>query len=1524
MSRAGTKSSQGDDYQRAVVVNWMIHLLSNSDIDYIQAESNGIRGFSERVTVDDIVIVYNDNHRRYIQAKKNQSRNRAWSFADLGDELVKCKEQLCSDTTSLVDFYSATPFGDFESLAAACCEYPDFSAFQREAGNSQNGLLANLSGRWEESVEHSFELAQRIKFGSHHSIDEWERLNIQALQILVTKPETALAVLERFVNKHQSKQEGTKFEIRTEQLLSELHKDGSILAPTYIETEIQEKFVEISRIGRDWNRSVGGKQITRSELAEVVQGIEEKKETILIVDRPGSGKTCLLLDIAEQLEGDESTSLLFLKGDRFIDDKVREVLPNDLVEMCARLAESKPLIVIIDSLDVLSLNRDSGSLNYFLSLIDRLTGIVNITLIAACRTFDLQYDAKLRDREWAKKVVLTDFDFDDVVASMLSEWGVNPGALNTQLKQLLCLPQNLRLFESIASLDRGLEVRSVYELQAVFLDECVRKHPDLGTAGLQSLQQLAHQLLRARMQQLSIAQFTGEESIRRSLISQNVLFEDSGKIAFSHQTLFDALVVQHALANNADLLSFILEHPPFPFLRASVQTFVFHLRVYDPELLSRQITKVLSHNEVAYHLKRLIVETTATLSVHPDDDWPLIRRVFQQYPDLFERMFWKIQGDGWFKLLLDYWLPMLKMDDQHWRDNFLRRLGQWANRFPNEVVGLWMQAIDEGWNDNNAHNFIIWQLSNFTEWHTEGISTLLESISSLTIREHSFFLDVLGRYVASTNDGNTLLWQFMTRDVTNEGVSRFELGRQLDCGFRDKSFLVKHLGSSDQFLDQVLDSFEIWAAREEPRTRQLNSAFIDSCPSYERRHSGHDLYDSNDLRSLLKALESAIHTHAITGTEWWQANELRLRNANLLVFLYFLIKPYFDSPERHVDGISTLLTDTDFLRYGQLDYEIGQLMQMSYFILPEIVQRENQQIILNLYDREDWIESQENGEPPEWVHRGRYHYFSWIPVIYRTFESQSFVDRFESHFGRFLPEPDIRRWGGTVGYPLLLEQMLGFSDAALLTYCRHYEGYDNTFDRHPGDHLRGGISMVQRRLSEAAANDPERYLKLVPLFIASELDVGYAQSIVRGVADHIRYRFGNVRPASGNFECIKPEPDGELIAEQLLLLIEKEEWLWTDTRQFNLFSILEACCDVLHLPEHTKRLVFVFFSLLFGYRLNHARSHADNQPSDDDTARQHIRFDAINSDWGHIGSGVGKLCNRLLEEKQDIPELLFPLLRHLVKSSEKAILTIIDYIPYMTYKRPEWGFQLFSDIYDDNPPAYLWESAQRHLYYQYHSNFEYVHPYLGRMLQSGNSEALKVWGLLSTMSHLSGHISQDQLFEQLAAVNQEEGWIAASQVFAANLDKHVRDGACVNGLTRILELELGLPRVISEIEDAFDLKKQGNYLGVDFALLYIDRVSFDEERWSITHLLDWIASLSSRDPLTTLELMERLAEKLSSEYARQMYDGKSLIQALNSLLREADETDDEELIARVIRLQDRFLQLDLDGIDDFFKAVEKH
>ncbi|MCI5183451.1 MAG: hypothetical protein D3921_13220, partial [Candidatus Electrothrix sp. AW1] len=255
----------------------MIRLISDDEIDYIQAQSTGLPGVDEKITVDDIVVCYKNGQRRHIQAKKNQSANRCWNLTDLKDELPKILAQLESSPQALVELYSQTPFGYLKSLFDAGEDYPDLTAFNNhvESKKLQN-LLNQLAEKWNRSQEETFALLRRIKIGPHHSFEDWPRVNLEELRRLVSRAETALAVLESFLNTHQSKLLSTSFTITCEDVLNHLKKHGCLRVPLYDEAEILQQFRRISAIGRhDWQRTVGEQKIQRPEFDQVLEQMEQ-------------------------------------------------------------------------------------------------------------------------------------------------------------------------------------------------------------------------------------------------------------------------------------------------------------------------------------------------------------------------------------------------------------------------------------------------------------------------------------------------------------------------------------------------------------------------------------------------------------------------------------------------------------------------------------------------------------------------------------------------------------------------------------------------------------------------------------------------------------------------------------------------------------------------------------------------------------------------------------------------------------------------------------------------------------------------------------------------------------------------------------------------------------------------------------------------------------------------------------------------------------------------------------------------
>jgi len=84
-------------------------------------------------------------------------------------------------------------------------------------------------------------------------------------------------------------------------------------------------------------------------------------------------------------------------------------------------------------------------------------------------------------------------------------------------------------------------------------------------------------------------------------------------------------------------------------------------------------------------------------------------------------------------------------------------------------------------------------------------------------------------------------------------------------------------------------------------------------------------------------------------------------------------------------------------------------------------------------------------------------------------------------------------------------------------------------------------------------------------------------------------------------------------------------------------------------------------------------------------------------------------------------------------------------------------------------------------------------------------------------------------------------------------------------------------------------------------------------------LIDWIEYQTTINPMIALELCENLLSRLQSfESKPSLWHSKPLISTLTTILREADEMDDLELINRAVRLQDQFLLMGIEGMEEYF------
>lgn len=1517
MSIAATRSHQGDEYQLLVAMHWLIQLLRpDGKIAFMQIESNGIPGDARAVVVDDVVVEYQNGQRDYIQIKKNQPDRETWRIQDatMQEELGKARQQLEENPHAFVRFYSRSPFGALQKLAEDILMFPDHAAFERTAPDTLKNTLSELCKLWEREPQLTFGLASRLGYAISRDFDEWEQVNRDDLAPLVPRADDALRIFEKMLAEHQTKRRiGTKHIIRRRDLLDRLAEEGIYPTPCWDEQKNLALFAAASRIGREWVREVDGHRFTRQAVTELYAAIQQRAQRIVLTDGPGTGKTCVLLDLMERLEREPGMVPLFIRGEFFDAARTESELtdrglPDEMVGRCARLAENRQVVVLVDSLDVLSLQRDHGALTLFLGLMDRMAQISGLSLIVACRRFDLAYHSHLRGRKWDVEITIGLLDWQSDVVPMLNKWGVEPDGLSPDLQKALLVPQNLLLFHGLKNVAALSSLRSAYQLNNLFLHHLVDDDPQLGEAAMDALQNMAQGMMEQRDNRVSISSWRGPSEVRQRLISKGILYEaGAGGFAFTHQTLRDNLLVRGALRDRRDLTAFIGSWSPLPFVRPVIRAFVLHLVVVRPRNLGQQVIRVLNDQQVPDHIRRLIAETLAEIDPEPDADWLWINQLFQTQPKIFGWIFRKAYNGAWFRLLHDKWLPTLARypDRERWRLELLSRLDVWVNRFPAECIALWLDGLNSTWALRGVMVQVLWNISigldRFTHWSLPESRTILEQLVKMEDSQERRVGVAISRYVATTNQGDDLLWAFICADVKPDNVNRLEFDEILHCSaefFQDDTFLEQRLVASEPLLEMAIAALEKWAGwlSGDQGAEGLVADYVRET-SWRLRHKNNEQY-AISLSVLLDGLEAALISHVDGHTAWWQSNEPRLRKCRSLALRYLLILAYTRHPERQAEGIGCQLVDETLLRQSVISYAVGQLVNAAAPYVESRVLDGYQRAVLNQF--EATAEEYRGSFPVIYRYSGL---LFWIPCIFRIAEVQAFLDRHAPPFGHTLPEPEIWSAGGFIQPPISVEMINALSKEGMIRFLRHYENVEHSAGR--WDWLVGGKESVEHVLHDAASLNPLSYLALLA---EEELEKGYVDSIINGVVSHVRHRFGNLQPATG-WTPVEPLPNAELLARRLLdLLVWHPEWLWHGLIGSR---ILEGCADVLVEPEDTARMTALFALSVYN------PDPASTQEQGDES----LTVQSLNSARGIAAEAAVRLAVNLLRIGSSLPVNLVLVLERFSEDPIPSVrLGVLKELPLIIHHQPFLGRNLFDAIFRERQGT-LWANVYHILYDNYGQHFDWVAPYLERMCREGGEQSAINWARIASLATLSGHIPFEMLMTQLRDKNSAQAWKGAAEVFRGNLADH--RVLCERGLQALLQLKPMPDTLFFELRQMFKNNNDHVSIAVPLGELFIDCLTPKNHHGDLHGFFSWLAFLSEQDHCSALKVCERLMRHLTTWDSLQIWNTNDLFVTLTHLSRAAEDTGDQEFISRVVALQDACIQLNIYGVDKWLQSAEQ-
>jgi len=1566
MSIAGTRSGQGDEYQLRVALHWSIRLLSDPSIIAVQAESTGLPGEGFYVRVDDVVILFFNGRRIFIQAKKNQTEHSTWTLRDrvLQAEILKARDQLEGDPRSEVYFYSQTPFGDFQRLAESAKSFPDHQAFVAEESRTRQELLAQFARIVERDHPEALRLCARIHFGPAHTLAEWDRLNLADLDRVVPHSLTARTVLEELLRRHQTKLRDAPFLLHKEDVTSALAEHGLYLAAPYSEAETINLFRTASAIGREWIRTIDGEHLRRPEVDEIWGAISENHQSVLLIDRPGGGKTCVLLDLADEVSRDPGSELLFIKADLFAkstseDDLQSLGMPDDIVGRCARLSAYRRVIVIIDSLDVLSLHRNHGSLRLFLGLMDRLQTIPGVTVVAACRDFDLHYDLHLRGRTWAKTVALAPLNFQSQVVPLLSRWNVDPVALSEELQNLLRVPQHLRVFERLTR-NRTPELgqlASAYQLYQRYLEEVVAADSLLGHSALEALAWAAEWMIEQRSLTISKAQFvrrTGEmlssdpDQLVQRLISQQVLSEPiSGVLSFSHQTLLDCLAVHGALSRGETLLDFIRGKRPVPFIRPTIRVFFFYLRAHEPSRFRQQVRAVLSEESLAYHLRRLVAESLAEI-IPSEDDWPLLRWLVRTYADLFSQMLGQTRGEAWLQMLTSHLLPSVRGEPElkeQWLFGFAMHLKTWATSHAEQVVALWREMLDEFAADFNAARAhftcnVLIGLEQASIWRTEGMRGLLEAFLNEPGESDRHYLGrALSSFIRATGEGDDLLWRFLNPPAESTPLpldyDSFSGDEVTFASFRFKrgdipdGFLKERLASSDWLLDHFIHAVLPASVASEDRTRLVDADWLPAGhlgnTSYRRRRSRRVIMPYGSEHFIQDVLEEALKVRATRDDRWWREHEPELRHRRDLGVRYLLVQAYRENPEANAVGVAVQLCDRELLREWDLDYELGELTRDAYPYLPEDAQERHQRLVLSLYaddrDGNDWIEFRA---------RKTYELLQWVPRWLRLREAQEFLDTWEPRFGPARPERRLHMWDGNRAPPLSVEELLALTPAGARRLIDYFQGLAHAREGGRDEYMEDCWAL-RRIFRNAATIAPVEVLNLIDELTDEGIEGDYVDAVASGVSSHLSYRFGNVRPA-GDWTPREPLPEGEELAVLLLDFLDRHPSIWSSRDSAS--EIAAACAHVVLDPDAISRLTEILYILCQQRQTPDAAAAEDRDKHGD--RRQQLSFDALNNPRGVTANASVRFCNHLADCGKQMPERVKDIIWTFAADPEAFVrVAVLENLAYTVSACPEIGWPALDIVLKPDAekpratPPHLWRYIEDVLYYNYYHRYERVAPLLERLRTEAFEIAGETYGRISTLSLLAGHTTAEDIFRALS--NAPAGvWKGTAQVLCGNIGIAAHRTECRLGILRLLGQRDLPPEAADHIAYAFSGEESSPYLTAEIALALVNYRQLHEKKAKdgdrairLSGVVDWLVIEASRDPLSSLRVIERLVDVLAQEGRMALYNVDEMVVPLSAALREADELDDQALLLRVLAVQDKLLRLGISEMNDFLNQAAR-
>ncbi len=387
---------------------------------------------------------------------------------------------------------------------------------------------------------------------------------------------------------------------------------------------------------------LGGGLLARSGAKETLDLLSSGTRVVVVHAPAGYGKSCLLFEVCQSLRAD-GVPVLPLRLDLQtlrpnLETFGQEVgLPGAPHFTLGNLAVERKGVLVLDQLDALQWTgkNAAGEMAAFKTLCRETLQYSNLSILVACRSFDLKHDPMIR--KWSEgqrtaQVSLGELR-ESVSRDFVEQKGQDWDRLAARQKLLLRSPQALRLWLEIAT-------PHFATMSDLMREYWKLKWRDLAQQGLESEARDLVRILLDDMEnngRLSVPyrKAAGHLKALNALQSLHVLTDRGKQVTFTHQSFPDFLHAERTLDRMESDGRTFLELAPNKrdqtlYFRHQLRHLLDLLRDQGGDVFERTLTDILTSTKVRFHLRHLTLAWLGALSDPTDVEQAIVDAAYAE------------------------------------------------------------------------------------------------------------------------------------------------------------------------------------------------------------------------------------------------------------------------------------------------------------------------------------------------------------------------------------------------------------------------------------------------------------------------------------------------------------------------------------------------------------------------------------------------------------------------------------------------------------------------------------------------------------------------------------------------------------------------------------------------------------------------------------------------------------------------------------------------------------------------------